>query len=106
MGGAVGDVPEILSANLFAGAVELEQVARPEKLDAFDGGAGADDEAIPHAAGHGLRVEARSAKQPGCKKGTKLRGEGDRPARIRVRRPCQEERLDSERVTGQQEPAL
>ena len=106
IGGAVGDAPEVLLADLLAGAVELEQPARPEQIDALDGGTGADHEAVPHAAGHGLRVEARRAQQPGGQQGTKLRGEGHRPARVRIRRPCQVEGLDAQRIPGQQEPAL
>ena len=106
IGCAVGDAPEVLLANLLARTVELEQAARPEQVDAFDGGARADHEAVPHAAGHGLRVEARRAQQPGGQQGAKLRGEGQRPARIRIRRPRQVERLDSQGIPGQQEPAL
>ena len=105
-GGAVGDAPEVLLADLLAGAVELEQPARPEEVDALDGGTRADHEAVPHAAGHGLRVEARRAQQPGGQQGAKLGGEGHRPARVRIRRPCQVEGLDAQRIPGQQEPAL
>ena len=101
-----GDLPEVLLAKFLAGTVEFEQATRPEQLDPFDGGARADHEAVPHAAGHGLRVEARRAQQPRGQQGPKLRGEGYRPARIRIRRPCQVERLDSQRVPGQQEPAI
>ena len=106
IGGAVGDAPEVLLADLLAGAVELEQPARPEEVDALDGGTRADHEAVPHAAGHGLRVKARRAEQPGGQQGTKLRGEGHRPACVRIRRPRQVERLDAQRIPGQQEPAL
>jgi hypothetical protein len=59
-------------AKLLAGTVKLEQAARPEQVDAFDGGMRTDHEAVPHAAGHGLRVEVRRAQQPGGQQGTKL----------------------------------
>ena len=60
--GAVGDAPEVLLAQLLAGTVELEQAARPEQFDAFDGSKRADHEAVPHVAGHRLRVEVRRAR--------------------------------------------
>ena len=72
IGGAIGDAPEVLLADLLAGAVKLEQPARPEELDAFDRGTRADHEAVPHTAGDGLRIEARRAQQPGGQQGTKL----------------------------------
>ena len=58
------------------------------------------------AAGHSLRVKARRAQQPGGQQGTKLGGEGHRPACVRIRRPCQVEGLDAQGIPGQQEPAL
>ncbi len=103
---AVGDAPEVLLLNLPAGSIELEQAARPKQLDAFDGSRRTDHKAVPHAAGHGLRVEVRRAQQPRGEQGAKLRGEGDRPAGIRIRRPCQVERLDPQWVPGQQQPAF
>ena len=93
-------------ADLLAGAVELEQPARPEQVDALDGGTRADHEAVPYAAGHGPRVKARRAQQAGGQQGTKLRGEGHRPVRVRIRGSCQVERLDAQWIPGQQEPAL
>ena len=53
----VGDGPEVLAADLLAGAIELDQPARQEEVDASDCCARANDEAVPHAAGNGLRVE-------------------------------------------------
>jgi hypothetical protein len=43
-------------------------------------------EAVPYAAGHELRVEVRRAQLPRGKQGPKRRGEGQRPARIGIRR--------------------
>src|SRR6516162_9927222 len=105
IGGAVGDIPEVVTANLRAGTVEFKEAPRPEQLNAFDGGTGADYEAVPHAAGNGLRIEVRRAQQPGGQQGTQLRGEDDRPARARIR-PCQVEGLDAQWVPGQQESSL
>ena len=106
IGGAVGDGPEVLVADLLAGAIELDQPARQEEVDASDCRTRADHEAVPHAAGDGLRVETRSAKQVGGQESTKLRGEGHRPAGVRIRSSCQIEGLDAQRIPREQEPAL
>src|SRR6516162_1507994 len=57
--GAVGDMPEVLTANLRAGTVEFKEARRPDQLNAVDGGTGAELEALPYAGWHGLRVEVR-----------------------------------------------
>ena len=47
-----------------------------------------------------------ASSSPEANQSAKLRGEDQRPARIRIRRPRQVERLDSQGIPGQQEPAL
>src|SRR5262249_51646217 len=93
--GAVGDGPEVLLANLLARAVELDEPARPEEVDALDCGTGANHEAVPHTASYGLGVKAGPAHHPRGKGRTKRGGERHRPARVRIRRPCQVEGFDA-----------
>ena len=74
-GRMAGDVPKILVAELLAGAIELDELARPHQLDAFDRRRRADHEAVPDAARRGLRIETRRAEQAGSQQRAQLRGE-------------------------------
>jgi hypothetical protein len=67
---------KIRAANLPSGAIELDQLAGPEDVDAPNCRTGANHEAVPHAAGDSLRVQVRSAKQVGGQKDAKLGCEG------------------------------
>ena len=87
------------------GAVEGRRPARPEQLDPLDRRARADHEAVPDHRGHRLRVEAGRAQQARGQQGPQLGGEGQRPAGRRVAVARQVERLDAERIAGQQQLA-
>jgi hypothetical protein len=48
-------------ADLSARTIEFDNPPGPKEIDAFDSRTRADHEAVPHSAGHGLRIKLRCA---------------------------------------------
>jgi hypothetical protein len=76
---ATANTPEVLLANLLARAVQFDESARPQQVDALYGAAWADHETVPYTAGDGLRIKSRGTQQPRGQKGAELGGEGHGP---------------------------
>ena len=88
-----------------AGGLDRAPFAGTEQLDPRDGGDGSHDEPVPEDRPDSPAIQTGMFQQAGCQDRPNLGREHQRPLPVRVRVLAEVERLDAERIAGQQEPA-